>query len=95
MAAKLSVIPDIDVTMEETELKELSDAQSKLYRMSVDLEKKLKSIPTENAHDIAVYFRDIILSLMQEIREVIDFCEENVSSEFWPLPTYTDIIFRV
>ena len=95
MAAKLSVIPDIDVTMEETELKELSDAQSKLYRMSVDLEKKLKSIPTENAHDIAVYFRDIILSLMQEMREVIDFCEENVSSEFWPLPTYTDIIFRV
>ena len=95
MAAKLSVIPDIDVTMEETELKALSDAQGKLYAMSVDLEKKLKNIPAENAHGVAVYFRDVILSLMQEMREVIDFCEENVSSEFWPLPTYTDIIFRV
>ena len=95
MAAKLAVIPDIDVTMEETELKELADAQGKLYRMSVDLENKLKSIPSENAHGVAVYFRDIILSLMQEMRSVIDFCEENVASDFWPLPTYTDIIFRV
>jgi len=95
MAAKLSVIPDINVTMEETELKALSEAQGKLYAMSVDLEKKLKNIPAENAHGVAVYFRDVILSLMQEMREVIDFCEENVSSEFWPLPTYTDIIFRV
>ena len=95
MAAKLSVIPDIDVTMEETELKALSEAQSKLYAMQVDLEKKLKSIPAVNAHGVAVYFRDVILALMQEMRSVIDFCEENVSSEFWPLPTYTDIIFRV
>ncbi len=95
MAAKMAVMDGIDVTMEQTELKELSEAEGKLYKMSVDLAEKLKALPKENAHGVAVYFRDVILSLMQEMRTVIDFCEENVSSEFWPLPTYTDIIFRV
>ena len=95
MATKMSVDMDIDVSMEKGDLKLLSASQGRLYKMSGDLEKKLLAIPKDTAYNEALYYRDEILSLMQEMRKEIDFCEEKVSSDVWPLPTYTDIIFRV
>ena len=95
MAVKMSLDMDIDVSMEKGDLKLLSAAQGRLYKMSGDLEKKLLAVPKDTAYNEALYYRDEILSLMLEMRKEIDFCEEKVSSDIWPLPTYTDIIFRV
>ncbi len=95
MAAKLAVVDGIDVSMEEGDLRELADAQGKLYRMSAELSNRLKASHKASSYETAVYFRDEILSLMQDMRVVIDQAEKKVSSDVWPLPTYADIIFRV
>ena len=95
MAAKLAVCDGIDVSMEEGDLRELADAQGKLYRMSAELSNRLKASHKASSYETAVYFRDEILSLMQDMRVVIDQSEKKVSSDVWPLPTYADIIFRV
>ncbi len=95
MAAKLAVCDGIDVSMEEGDLRELADAQGKLYRMSAELSNRLKASHKASSYETAVYFRDEILSLMQDMRVVIDQAEKKVSSDVWPLPTYADIIFRV
>ena len=95
LAAKTAVVDGIDVTMEESELKELSAAQGKLYALSGKLDKELAEVPEGDALKTATYYRDVIFAEMQGMRDVIDAAEEKVSSDVWPVPTYSDIIFRV
>ena len=95
LAAKTAVVDGIDVTMEESELKELSAAQGKLYALSGKLDKELAEVPEGDVLKTATYYRDVIFAEMQGMRDVIDAAEEKVSSDVWPVPTYSDIIFRV
>ena len=95
LAAKTAVVDGIDVSMEESGLKELSAAQGKLYALSCKLDKELAEVPGGEALETATYYRDVIFAEMQGMREVIDAAEEKVSSDVWPVPTYSDIIFRV
>ena len=95
LAAKTAVVDGIDVTMEEGELKELSAAQGKLYALSGKLGKELAEVPDGEALETATYYRDVIFTEMQGMRDVIDAAEEKVSSDVWPVPTYSDLIFRV
>ena len=95
LAAKTAVVDGIDVTMEESELKELSAAQGKLYALSGKLDKELAEVPEGDALKTATYYRDVIFAEMQGMRDVIDAAEEKVSSDVWPVPTYSDLIFRV
>ena len=95
LAAKTAVVDGIDVTMEESELKELSAAQGKLYALSGKLDKELAEVPSGEALETATYYRDVIFAEMQGMRDVIDAAEEKVSSDVWPVPTYSDLIFRV
>ena len=95
LAAKTAVVDGIDVTMEEGELKELSAAQGKLYALSGKLGKELAEVPDGEALETATYYRDVIFAEMQGMRDVIDAAEEKVSFDVWPVPTYSDLIFRV
>ncbi len=95
LAAKTAVVDGIDVSMEEGELKELSAAQGKLYALSSKLDKELAEVPGGEALEMAAYYRDVIFAEMQNMRDVIDAAEEKVSSDVWPVPTYSDLIFRV
>ena len=95
LAAKTAVVDGIDVTMEESELKELSAAQGKLYALSGKLDKELAEVPEGDVLKTATYYRDVIFAEMQGMRDVIDAAEEKVSSDVWPVPTYSDLIFRV
>lgn len=95
MTAKMTAVQGIDVSMEKKELEELSAAEGKLYKMVYELDKRLAKIPSKTALEKALYYRDKVFDHMQKMREVIDFAETKVASSFWPVPTYTDIIFRV
>ena len=41
------------------------------------------------------YCHDILFARMQRVREIIDHMETLVASEFWPVPTYYDLLFSV
>ena len=32
---------------------------------------------------------------MQDLRETVDKIEPDVASDFWPVPTYSELLFRV
>ena len=53
LAAKTAVVDGIDVSMEESELKELSAAQGKLYALSCKLDKELAEVPGGEALETA------------------------------------------
>lgn len=47
------------------------------------------------ARKMSRYYRDEILPAMQDARVLADTLETLVSKEFWPFPTYSDILFYV
>ncbi len=48
-----------------------------------------------DAKETAVFFHDKVLAKMNEIRAVVDELETFVGDDFWPVPTYGDILFSV
>ena len=55
----------------------------------------MKNQRGENSLSTAKYFCDIVIPAMNELREYIDQIEPLIGKEYWPLPTYGDILFRV
>ncbi len=41
------------------------------------------------------YFKENVISAMNELRETVDVLETLVDSKYWSLPTYTDMLFSV
>lgn len=39
--------------------------------------------------------RDEVRVVMSELRQAVDQMERLVSAEDWPIPTYTDLLYRV
>ena len=44
---------------------------------------------------MAVAFSDNVIPAMQTLREKVDAMEELTASDYWPLPTYGDMMFRI
>lgn len=42
-----------------------------------------------------MYYKDTVIPAMNELRIVCDECETLTAEEFWPLPTYGDMLFGV
>ncbi|MBO6215808.1 MAG: glutamine synthetase III [Lachnospiraceae bacterium] len=49
----------------------------------------------ENGRDRAVYYRDKVMTAMQQLRRPVDKLEMLVDKEMWPMPSYGDMIFEV
>ncbi|MBR1483303.1 MAG: glutamine synthetase III [Ruminococcus sp.] len=43
----------------------------------------------------ATYFRETVFALMQELRAVGDAMETETAADFWPYPSYTELLFGV
>ncbi len=43
----------------------------------------------------ADYYKEMVLPSMQELRAVADELEGLVAKEFWPYPTYGELLFSV
>ena len=50
---------------------------------------------TDNALENAQYERYIVIPAMSKVREVADDLEILVGKEYWPFPTYDDLLFNV
>ena len=95
--AKKSFAPQIDTSVEQEIVNELSALVNSLNgeckRISSYLEEAKKN--SDNAEACAKFYCEKVLSSMEEARKSIDRMEELTSSEFWPYPTYSDLLFNV
>ncbi|MBQ8836317.1 MAG: glutamine synthetase III [Clostridia bacterium] len=86
----------INVMAYETEtLKELSEYTDKLYKATVELDSLTENIPAESREKAACHFRDKVLTKMAEVREYADALEVITADEYWPFPTYKDLLYGV
>ena len=67
-----------------------------MYKKLQNLEEavvKVKDI-VDNA-ELSVYYKDVVIPAMQELRIVVDELEVIVGAKYWPYPTYAEMLFYV
>ena len=66
-----------------------------LFRAVEGLSGAVEAAPHADLEETADYYRDVILPKMDAVRREADALETRTSREFWPFPTYSDILFYV
>ena len=92
--SKKAVSADIPCFAETETLKKLAGLSDALYVKCAELEKALVNVP-EDAQKAALYYHDTVFFMMQEMRALADEMETLTSSEYWPYPTYGEMLFNI
>lgn len=93
--AKEKLIPG-SCAVEREIVQKLSDLNYKAYHTLARLEgseKTAAAIPNSVAR--AEAYRDTVIPAMDSLREFVDEMEQLTSSEYWPLPSYGDMMLKV
>ncbi len=94
--SKLAISQDIPCDAEIELVKKLSSLLNCFSKKIDALEATLIKVKEiEDAQEMANYYQSDVFARMQELRAVGDEMEINMSSDFWPYPSYGDILFSV
>ncbi len=96
ICSKHNASADIDCSVEETLAKSLSSKNAELLRLTSELDGAVKKAKTiTDVCECALFYHDTLLALMKQIRDISDKCELEVKREYWPYPTYDDLLFKI
>ena len=96
MAAKLAAVPDANCDVERELITKLSNKSAKAYKKLEELKSAEKLATSQEGYEAkAEVYESRVLPTMSELRAVIDSLETITSSEYWPLPTYGELMFCV
>ena len=93
---KKAAVATASCRVEETLLSSLSQGNTELYTVCCELEaltEQAKTLPVDYA--LATWYHDHILAAIEKARGIIDQLEAATAKEYWPYPTYSDILFSV
>ncbi len=96
LAAKKVAVAGLPCKYETATITKLSELSDEIADATADLDSEIAKFQaiedvTEAANDI----RDVILGKMDALRAVCDEAETITAKEFWPFPTYSDLLFSV
>lgn len=87
---------DLDLSALQDVLLRTSNLFNSIKRNNDKLKELILNSPhCDQAKDLAIYYRDGILPQMDKLRSVSDEAESVVPQEFWPYPTYGQLLFSV
>lgn len=93
---KKSVAPNLAPEAEAALLESLTAEMNALYKRTAALEKALRDADTEaDILERAQYTRDVVIAAMDRLREAGDALETMVGKEYWPMPTYQELLTSV
>ena len=95
--AKKALSDAIPTSVEEELVASLSNKLVCFSKKTAELEEAVIKA-SEYSNDnlaYATYYRETVFALMQELRAVGDSMETETSSEYWPYPSYGEMLFGV
>lgn len=93
---KLKNSLDINYDYEYNILTRLSMLNSEAYKKTKELEGAIDSVKKlEGAETIAKAYANNVLVKMSELRAIVDEMESMTAKEYWPLPSYGELLFSV
>ncbi len=95
--AKRNVCPNLACTAEVTLIEKLSSLMDEAFQKVEALDTATADNKAEsyNALTAATYYKDVIIPAMEGLRAVVDQMEVDTASDFWPYPSYGDLMFKV
>ena len=94
--AKKALSDVIPTSVEEDLVTTLSnDLVSFVEKIDTLSEDVVKGNDIEDAQEKANYYHDVVFAAMNELRAVSDEMETITSSDYWPYPTYDELLFGV
>lgn len=76
-------------------IKELSENTEKLYEKCQQLQEALKQMDQPDTKNVALFCKDQLIPLMDQVRSYADHLEEITAKQYWPYPDYTDLLYRL
>ncbi len=93
---KKSLGVDIPCDYETELVKDLSTLQSAAFSKKKELENyMIEALECSDNTSLALFSKDKLLSSMTELRILVDELETKTHSQFWPYPSYGDILFSI
>ena len=93
--AKKAVCESIPCDSEIEVIKRLSELGSDMSKIVSKLETADKKASALSGKEQADAFHGEVIPVMEELRAAVDEAEKITSEEYWPVPCYGDLIFRV
>ncbi len=84
----------IDVPNEKARAQKISKLTEEMIVSIDSLEEISKSVPSD-IPEASHYYKDTVLPAMAKLREASDSLEMLVAKDYWPFPTYTDLLYYV
>ena len=84
----------IDVPNEKARAQKISKLTEEMIVGIDSLEEISKSVPSD-IPEASHYYKDTVLPAMTKLRETSDSLEMLVAKDYWPFPTYTDLLYYV
>lgn len=81
-----NVIAEVSLT------KRLSDCCSSIYEKCEALNTAIKAVPSDS-QIAADYYSDVVVPAMESLRKDADLLERLTAKNYWPYPTYSDILY--
>ena len=92
----VAACPDADVSVQTELLTKCSSLLAEAQKALSKLEQVTAEAATkELGKEQATYFKDVVFTTMSALRAPIDELEMIVDQDFWPVPTYGDLLFEV
>ena len=95
IAAKLSVNEELPCKGEKQTVTALSTLNDEVTSLCDSLDGELKKINLADVRKASQAMAHRIIPIMEEIRARVDKMETLTSSEYWPYPTYFDMLYSV
>ena len=94
--AKKSLSASIDCSFETELAAKISTLTAEAVKKTQALEYAVMDVKNyEDTLELARFYKDTVFAAMNELRIVVDELETHTSAEFWPYPSYGDILFSV
>ncbi|WP_443964714.1 glutamine synthetase III family protein [Ruminococcus sp.] len=94
--AELAKSCGAEAVFETETVREVSALTTEMYKALGTLEADVQKVhQIEDTEEMANYFHDVIFADMGALRVPADKIETLVGKEYWPYPTYSDLLFYV
>ena len=95
--AKKALSAEIPTSVEEELITSLSNKLVCFSKKTTELEDAVIKADEYSKDNLtyATYFRETVFAIMQELRAVGDSMETETSAEYWPYPSYGEMLFGV
>lgn len=94
--AKKSIGLSNSCDMERGTLSQVSTLTNELYSKTEELSALIRKVDEfEDNYSLAKFYSDSVLKVMNEARAIADNIEVLVGREYWPIPSYSDLLYRV